>query len=142
MFVAANNPDNQRAIELTKQARTAELEGNLQDAYDLYGQASALLVKAIANCEKKTEERRRAKLCLRATTDRQKALRACIEGEGSSPEPLPSLATLSKEMETLPETIPLSLVCWIHRVVLRDSDFWLSSVRSRWDSWLTFRRRS
>jgi hypothetical protein len=111
MSCEISNPDNQQAIELTRQAHTAELDGNCQVAYNLHGHAVVLFTKAVADCEKMSEERRRAKLCLRAATDQQRVLGDCILGDCRPPKPLPSSVMLSKEWEGINGTVYLSKVC-------------------------------
>lgn len=104
-------PDNQKAILLTLQAHTAELEGKYTEAYDLHAQAASLLVKVVANGKKGSEERRKARLQLKGAYDRRVALQACVNGIGPPPEPLPSLLTIQREVtHPTPGTILLSLV--------------------------------
>ena len=111
MSVSTANADNQKAIELTREAHAAELDGKYKQAYDLQGQAASLLVKVVAGMQKKSEERRRAKLQLRAANDRQMALRACAHGTGNAPNPLPSLVTAQREWANpAPGTVLLTLV--------------------------------
>lgn len=90
---------NQQAIELTQQAHAAELEGNFNQARALYGQVVPLLTQAIATGQKKSEERRKAKMHLRATSDRLAVLRVDVNGEVTDkPSPLPSLWTFQLEV--------------------------------------------
>jgi hypothetical protein len=98
-------------VELTKQAHEAELEGKFKEAYELHCEASSLLFKVIFNGQKKSEERRRAKLNHRASIDRQNLLKACVAGTGlSPPAPLPSFLTFPKEILSMKGIVPLSLV--------------------------------
>ena len=111
MSSSITTADNQRAVELMTQAHEAELSSNFKEAYDFHRQSSSLLFKVIANGQKKSEERRRAKLNYRAAIDRLNALSACVTGTGPPPPaPLPSLITFQREMLNPNGVIPLSLV--------------------------------
>jgi hypothetical protein len=105
------DPNNQKAILLTRQAHEAELDGKYNEAYDLHAQASSLLVKVVADGKKKSDERRRARLQLKGAQDRRYLLQACMTGARPPPQPLPSLLTIQREItHPTPGTILLSLV--------------------------------
>ncbi|PVF92819.1 hypothetical protein CPB86DRAFT_790768, partial [Serendipita vermifera] len=102
----------EKANELQTQAATAEVAGDFKKAYELQNELATLLPPLIANGVKKSEERRRAKLQQKVVTERLAALGPfVVGGEGEPPKPLPSTATLRKEVEDPPAgTCFLSLV--------------------------------
>jgi hypothetical protein len=111
MTCVIRNPDIQRAILVTQQAHEAECDCDFQTAYDLHGQAATLFASAVMACQM-SEERRRAKLCLRAATDRRNTLGAYVQGEIKPPEPLPSNVVLTTGLEVT-GTVCLSKVLQI-----------------------------
>jgi hypothetical protein len=103
---------NAEAIELTEKAHTAEISGDHKQAYELYVQAAAVLNGFILTAQKKSVERRRAKLHARTLLDRQTALKRFLEGGDSQP-PLPLLSTKTATAEFKsppPGLVPITLV--------------------------------
>jgi hypothetical protein len=99
---------NQQAIGLTQKAHAAELERDFKQAREFYSQALPLLDQVVASGEKKSEERRRAKLHLKATKERLQLLG--IGEVANTPSPLPSITTFQMEANNPGDVVLLSLV--------------------------------
>ncbi|PVF92820.1 hypothetical protein CPB86DRAFT_790772 [Serendipita vermifera] len=102
----------EKANELQTQTVAAELAGDFKKAYELQNELATLLPPLIANGVKCSKELMRAKLQQQVVTERLAALGSfVVGGEGEPPKPLPSTATLTKEIEDPPAgTCFLSLV--------------------------------
>lgn len=105
------------AIQLTYTAQQRELAGDFSEAHRLHGEVIVNLNHFIAAAQKKSEVRRRAKLHLKAATDRLSILRPCFTPNpttkklASPPPPMPSLLTIAQElMDPALKIVPLSMV--------------------------------
>lgn len=98
--------------ELQTEASIAEVSGNYKQAFDIQTELAKLLPSVIANGQKKSDPRRRAKLQLKAVNERLVTLRPIVEGaQGATLPPLPSSATIAKEVsDPSPGTVLLSQV--------------------------------
>jgi hypothetical protein len=128
--MSLSDAENKHAIEITKHAYDAELSSNFKHACDLYAEASSLFKRVIGRAAKKSEERRFAKLNLRASSERLSVLRRCMQDKGPSvPSPLPSLTTIEEEIRNpAPGTVLLSLVSRKSWHVPRDTRHLLPQV--------------
>ncbi|KAF8526525.1 hypothetical protein BU17DRAFT_82611 [Hysterangium stoloniferum] len=116
------NSDNLQAIKLSRQAVAAEFAGQYREAGELYGAAAVSVQKAISVLKKKSEERRRAKLQLRAANERRLALQPCIAGTGPPPEILPSSDTFLREVtHPTPGTLLITMVQLGRRAVMAEA---------------------
>lgn len=100
--------NNALAIELTQQATQSEIDGDYLEACVLYRRAKNILLGVVAEGEKRTEQRRRAKLQLRHATERGAAIGDMIEFQRALLPQLPS--TLSVEREKQMDVLPLTEV--------------------------------
>ncbi|PVF92679.1 hypothetical protein CPB86DRAFT_790938 [Serendipita vermifera] len=102
----------ERANELQSQANEAEVSGDYQKALELQTELATVLATLIANGDPRSEKGRRDKMRQEATNERLEVLSNFVQkGQGTAPQPLPSKATVAKEMrEPSAGTILLSKV--------------------------------
>jgi hypothetical protein len=102
----------ERANELQDQANAAEVSGDYKKALELQTELAPILATLIENGEPRSEQDRRDKMRQKATKERLEVLSNFVQkGKGPAPKPLPSKATVAKEMnEPTPGTILLSKV--------------------------------
>ncbi|PVF92678.1 hypothetical protein CPB86DRAFT_801837 [Serendipita vermifera] len=102
----------ERANELQDKANEAEVSGDYQKALELQTEHASVLSTLIANGEPRSEQGRRDKRRQEATKERLEILRKFVQKrKGPAPNPLPSKATVAKEMREPPAgTVLLSKV--------------------------------
>ncbi|CAG8587702.1 14243_t:CDS:1, partial [Acaulospora colombiana] len=93
----------ERANELQDQANQAEVSGDYQKALELQTEHAAIIPTLITNGEPRSDQGRRDKRRLEATRERIEVLRTFVQKrKGPAPKPLPSRATIAKEMREPP----------------------------------------
>jgi hypothetical protein len=103
----------EKVNELQGQASVAEVSGDYKQSFDIHSELAKLLPLVIANGQKKSEQRRKAKLQLKVVNERLATLRPIVQaGQAPTLSPLPSSATLAKEAsDPAPGTVLLSQAC-------------------------------
>ncbi|CAG8587679.1 14242_t:CDS:2 [Acaulospora colombiana] len=102
----------EQANELQDRAHEAEVSGDYPKALELQTELATVLPTLVANGEPRSDEGRRDKERLEATRERIEILRNFVQKrKGPAPKPLPSKATVAKEMREPPSgTVLLSKV--------------------------------
>ncbi|KAJ3505224.1 hypothetical protein NLJ89_g7529 [Agrocybe chaxingu] len=108
--MATIEEDRRAARSLISLAYTAEIAGEWKEAFNLHTRAGNILLKTVAKGQKKSEERRKDKLLLRASTERRTVLRPAAEGNGPPPRLLPSQTTKEREFAHPEGKILLTMV--------------------------------